>query len=733
MEGIAASLPDERVNILIVDDLPDKLLAFRSVLEELDQNLVLVGSGADALRELLQRDFAVILLDVNMPDIDGIETAELIRRHGKTAHTPIIFVTAYADEMQTARGYALGAVDYILSPIVPEILRSKVRVFVELYRVRRRAEILARAEADRAAAEEAKRRSEFISRVGRELSSSLDLEQSMTRLLELLVPTLGDLGLLAVTAPDSGPAAADAAHRADADRESDGAESDAKVILLGRSKTEPVRPFGPLEALPPMLLRAVDAAHRDGQRVDVRLHAPNSSAWPAELRGAHVVPLRTGEVSAGVLVLGTTALTAAPAEDAALAEIASRAAIAFENARLYGSLKREMARSKEAEERLQLANRRKDEFLAMLSHELRNPLAPILSATHIMRKISPTHDRIAWARDIVERQVTHLAKLVDDLLDVSRITQGKINLRKEPVELGSVIAHGVETSRSLLDAKHHHLTVDLPPVPIWVFGDFSRLSQVVGNLLNNAAKYTPDGGRLEIKAAADRGHAVVSVRDNGVGIDPQFLPHVFELFAQGERSLDRSQGGLGVGLTVVHQLVGLHQGRIEVSSEGIGKGAEFRVVLPCISEVAQRDKSTAEQSTGKARGVRILVVDDNIDAAESLAVFFRLEGHEVKVAADGQEALACMEVFAPHVALIDIGLPGMSGYEVAERICESRAGAPSLMIAVTGYGQHEDQARARACGFHHHFVKPADPVAIQAIIAAHREHPCDPEQSAERM
>jgi signal transduction histidine kinase len=721
-EEIAASVTDERVNILVVDDLPDKLLAFRSVLEELDQNLVLVGSGADALRELLQRDFAVILLDVNMPDIDGIETAELIRGHGKTAHTPIIFVTAYADEMQTARGYALGAVDYILSPIVPEILRSKVKVFVELYRARRRAEILARAEADRAAAEEAKRRSEFISRAGRELSASLDLEQGMTRLLELLVPTHGELGLLAVMAPDS--------DRADPneDRETEG-----HVILLRRDKTEPMQPFGPLEALPPMLLRAIEAAHRDGQRVDVRVHAPESSWWPAELRGALVVPLRTGELTAGVLVLGTPALTPAPTEDAALSEIASRAAIAFENARLYGSLKREMARSKEAEERLQLANRRKDEFLAMLSHELRNPLAPILSATHIMSKISPTDDQIAWARDVIERQVTHLAALVDDLLDVSRITQGKINLRKETIELSRVIAHGIETSKSLLDAKHHDLAVELPPAPIWVFGDFSRLSQVVGNLLNNAAKYTPDGGRLEIRAAADRGHAVVSVRDNGVGIDPQFLPHMFELFVQGERSLDRSQGGLGVGLTVVRQLVDLHQGRIEVASEGIGKGAEFRVVLPCISEVAQQDKAPSNQSPAKPGGVRILVVDDNVDAAEGFAVFFRLEGHEVKVAADGREALACVEVFAPEVALIDIGLPGMSGYELAERLYENGARGPSLMIAVTGYGQQEDQARARAAGFHHHFVKPADPVDIQAVIAAHRDRLSGQEHAAERM
>jgi CheY-like chemotaxis protein len=208
---------------------------------------------------------------------------------------------------------------------------------------------------------------------------------------------------------------------------------------------------------------------------------------------------------------------------------------------------------------------------------------------------------------------------------------------------------------------------------------------------------------------------------------------MFELFVQGERSLDRSQGGLGVGLTVVRQLVELHQGRIEAASEGIGKGAEFRVVLPCISEVAQQDKAPSNQSPAKPGGVRILVVDDNVDAAEGFAVFFRLEGHEVKVAADGREALACVEVFAPEVALIDIGLPGMSGYELAERLYENGGRGPSLMIAVTGYGQQEDQARARAAGFHHHFVKPADPVDIQAVIAAHRDRLSGQEHAAERM
>jgi len=281
-----------------------------------------------------------------------------------------------------------------------------------------------------------------------------------------------------------------------------------------------------------------------------------------------------------------------------------------------------------------------------------------------------------------------------------------------------VIAHSIETTRTLVESKRHHLKVHVPPVPIWVHGDFARLAQVVGNLLGNAAKYTPEGGRLELGASADRGEAVITVRDNGIGIDPQLLPHVFELFTQGERTLDRSQGGLGVGLTVVQRLVELHQGKVEAISEGIGRGSLFRVVMPCISEVPYGVKDLDERRAAvPAAGKRILVVDDNLDAAESIAVYLRLEGHEVRTVSDGPQALACARVFAPQVAVVDIGLPGMSGYDVARRLRQDGAPTPSLLIALTGYGQKEDRSKSQDAGFHHHFVKPADPRAIQSVIS----------------
>src|SRR5688500_5106504 len=572
----------DRCDILIVDDLQEKLLVFKTILEELGQNLVMVRSGSDALREVLAREFAVILLDVNMPDIDGLETARLIRQYKRSAHTPIIFITAYADEMQTAQGYSLGAVDYILSPVVPDVLRSKVRVFVDLYQMQQRTKAMAgeqvaraRAEAARAAAEETTRRSNFLARASHELGASLDLEQGMRRLLELVVPQLADSAALLVDAEAEEPLIF---HRAEA---------------RGRLATHRLQGYG---ELPEVLRSALQRVVREG----------------LPLEGETVCyPLRIGERTLGALAL-VYAGSFIPQDLVTLQELVSRAAIALDNARLYSSLQREIVRSRQAEESLQDANRRKDEFLAMLSHELRIPLAPIRNAVEVIRRVAPSEPKLNMARDVVGRQVSLLARLVEELLDVSRISQGKIALKKEPVDLARIVAHSVETARPLIDARGQALAVSVPAAPVWLSADFARLSQVVSNLLNNASKYTGEGGRIELAASAEAGEARIVVRDNGAGIEPQLLHKVFDLFVQGERALDRGQGGLGIGLTLVKRLVELHNGRVDAASDGPGRGAIFTVTLPCIAAVEpqrQAPQFPAPRSS-EVYGRRVLVVDD---------------------------------------------------------------------------------------------------------------------------
>jgi signal transduction histidine kinase/CheY-like chemotaxis protein len=449
-------------------------------------------------------------------------------------------------------------------------------------------------------------------------------------------------------------------------------------------------------------------------------------------------PLRIGERTLGALALVSgNSPPLLPQDLVTLQELASRAAIALDNARLYSSLQREIVRSREAEESLQDANRRKDEFLAMLSHELRNPLAPIRNAVEMMRRLAPPDPKLTMAREVVDRQVTLLARLVEELLDVSRISQGKIALKKEPVDLARIVSHAVETARPLIDTRSQTLAVSVPAAPVWLSADFARLSQVVSNLLNNASKYTGEGGRIELAASAGEGEASIGVRDNGSGIEPQLLHKVFDLFVQGERALDRGQGGLGIGLTLVKRLVELHQGRVEAASDGPGRGSTFTVTLPCISAVEpqqQRVVQTTQPGRGaEVYGRRVLVVDDNVDAAESTAAFLRLEGHEVKAVHDGLQALASLKVFDPHVVVLDIGLPGLDGYAVARQLRSRGDTSHVLLIALTGYGQKEDRTRAAEAGFDYHFVKPADPREIQVAIERGRNTAGDPALEAHRI
>jgi signal transduction histidine kinase len=378
-------------------------------------------------------------------------------------------------------------------------------------------------------------------------------------------------------------------------------------------------------------------------------------------------------------------------------------------------------------EQLAEMDRRKDEFLATLAHELRNPLAPIRNLLQVLKMPRLDAATIERSRGTMERQVQHLVRLVDDLLDVSRVMRGKVALRKEPVELARVVARAVETAQPLIEAQGHELILDLPSESLLLDADPVRLAQVVGNLLTNAAKYTEPKGRISVTAGREGDRALLCVRDTGIGIAPGMLPKVFELFVQVDHTSTKAQGGLGIGLTLAKNLVEMHGGTVEARSAGLGHGSEFAVRLPLavVEPKAPSESKTAArpQQAATAHGHRLLVVDDNEDAAESLALLLRLQGHEVRVAHDGPAALAMLNGYQPEMVFLDIGMPGMDGYEVASRL-RQRPGLEDLRLAaLTGWGQREDRRRTAEAGFDHHLVKPVEPALLEQVLAGLRSGP----------
>jgi signal transduction histidine kinase len=511
-----AENPDP-VNILVVDDLPEKIFVYKTILEDLNQNLITASSGEEALRLVLRHEFAVILLDVNMPGMDGFETATLIRNRKKSSRTPIIFLTAFTDELNAAQGYASGAVDYLPTPVVPEILKTKVRVFIELFQMRQQAAVQAEERAKRAAAEQ--------------------------------------------------------------------------------------------------------------------------------------------------------------------------------------------------------SARRKDEFLAMLAHELRNPLAPLHNALHVLKRPDVTPEIAQEAHEMMERQLSHMVRLVNDLMDVSRITRGKIELKRGNVFLEKILQGAVETVRPLISERQHSLILKMPHKSTLVSADVVRLAQVFSNLLNNAAKYTDPGGRITISVEESGQSVFISVQDTGVGIPADKLSEVFDLFMQVDNSISRSQGGLGIGLTLVKRLVELQGGTIKAESNGLGKGSTFIITLPLAEE--QDDTAPQEQASpqpGKGPSFKILVVDDNKESAKTLGWMLEYMGHEIVLAFDGPSAIEMAEEHRPDMILLDIGLPGMSGYEVCSHLRRNPKLQGTVFVAQTGWGQAEHRRRSEEAGFDHHLVKPIQAQTLYQIL-----------------
>jgi CheY-like chemotaxis protein len=371
-----------------------------------------------------------------------------------------------------------------------------------------------------------------------------------------------------------------------------------------------------------------------------------------------------------------------------------------------------------AEEALKEADRRKDQFLATLAHELRNPLAPLRNGLELMKLAGGDEAMMGRTREMMERQLGHMVRLVDDLLDLSRISRGRIDLRREQIELTKIVRQAVETSRPLVEQAGQDLTITLAPKPIIVDADVTRLAQVFSNLLNNAAKYTPRGGRITLAVERQGSDAVVSVRDNGVGIPPELLPKVFEMFAQVDRSLQRTNSGLGIGLSLVKALVEMHDGSVEARSDGPGQGSEFLVRLPVALApiVPSKPQPSAASATVTSRR-RILIVDDNRDTATSLATVLMILGHQTQVAFDGLEALEAAREFQPDVVLLDIGMPKLNGHDTARRMRQEPWGREIVLVAVTGWGQDDDRQRSQEAGFNFHLVKPVDPAALEQILA----------------
>ena len=676
-------LPDESqgpVNILLVDDQPGRLLTYRAILEPLGENLVEASSGMEALKRLMDDEYAVILLDVNMPGMDGFETASLIHQHPRFENTPIIFVTAVnVTDMDRLRGYKLGAVDYVMVPVIPEILRSKVVVLAELFRKRRQlqqANLALQAEKARELQrlnESLRKANEDLSSRNRELREEVVERTNAQERLRFLADTIPSI--VWTCAPDG------------------------TITYANRNWFDyygrPGEGEGP-SALTRLVLHPDDSAGVH-DLVVASLEAGEKFEFEARHRNhegryswfmTRAVPWRN---DAGNVVS-------------------------------WFGISTSVDEMKQLMERLRQADQRKDEFLATLAHELRNPLAPLLNALNIRRLATP--EATGPLQDLMERQLALLVRLIDDLLDIARITRGKLELRKSTTTLQDVLGSAIETAMPLVEQGGHQLHVQMPEEPVPMHADSMRLSQVFANLLNNAAKYSDSGGSIELIAAADDRAIQVRVRDRGIGLTPEQASDIFELFSQADTAVERARGGLGIGLTLVRRLAEMHGGDVTVRSDGLGRGSEFLVRLPrdplpasAAAPTERLPAIAAPTRNSSAARHRALIVDDNRDAADTLAMMLELLGMEVHCLYEPAGFEACFDAFAPNVVFLDVGMPGRSGYDVAQALRATPHGSGILLVAVTGWGQPEDRRRTQAAGFDHHLVKPPELPAIQAICS----------------
>ncbi len=688
-EEALAPVDSKVENILLIDDLPENLLVYQTILEELGQNLMIARSGEEALKLLLKHDFAVILLDVNMPTMDGFETAFLIRRRRKSARTPIIFLTAFTDEVGMIQSYANGAVDYLPTPVVPEVLKAKVRVFIELSQMRRQAALQTEERVRREAAEEAARDSAFLVKAGEDLTRAQSQLELLRALVQLPLPYLSDASIAWVKKDEIGVDRVECS--AVADQQMWDGLSEINITDL------------------PWLKKAAEEVFVTGE-VHYMNKVPTSSVHsditPA-IGSVIILPLVVKGQAKGCLVLVRhRSSTAYQLNDIPLAnDLAYRVGVVLENVMLM--------------EKIQEADRRKDEFLGMLAHELRNPLGPIYNAIQLQKLIRPEDPRMADLRDIIDRQARHMSRLIDDLLDATRLAHGKILLRKERCDLNRIVHQTVADYRAIIEASGLQLTMSGSKVPVWINGDPTRLVQAIGNLLHNANKFTKAGGTISVSFEINKKEkmARITVADTGIGIEPKMLSCIFGAFRQAEQGLDRTRGGLGLGLALVKGLVELHNGKVHAASPGADRGAEFIILLPIehVENTKVRNDSFTPWNSDKK--FRVLVIEDNRDAASSAKMLLHLAGHDVQTAATALVGLETARIFRPQVILCDIGLPEVDGYQVVRTIRQDADLSSMYVIALTGYGREIDQQQSLDAGFDLHLTKPIDFISLRRALA----------------
>jgi signal transduction histidine kinase/DNA-binding response OmpR family regulator len=687
----------EKVRVLLVDDRPDKLLALEAVLSDLPLTLVRANSGRDALRCLLSQEFAAILLDINMPGMDGFETATLIRQRKSSEHTPIIFVTAYHDEIFMSRGYSLGAVDYILQPVVPEILRSKVAVFVDLYCKNRQI------------VEQSRSLQQRASQLQKLATASVNINAavSMARTLQLITDTARDVigSHQAITLFRTDSEAHSESHRG---------RSGAGTSLASRAFSSYSDKFSEWRGRPLRLDLAAESTIATS-RVPTRLSPRQLKHHPdfpliVKLEAEQEIPSVIGLLAAplisregrnmGVIYLSDKIEGEFTADDEAiLLQLSQMAAVAIENH--LGTEARE-------------ANRAKDQFIAVLSHELRTPLTPVLATVANLQADKRLPADVVDELKIIRRNVELEARLIDDLLDLTRISKGKIELNLEVVDVSELLREAANIAQSDIAEKCINFVIDLRATHRYVKGDATRLQQVFWNLLKNAVKFTPAQGRVSVESFdCENGTVCARVTDSGIGIEPDILPRIFNAFEQGRTSITRQFGGLGLGLAISKTLVEQHHGSLIASSEGRGKGASFTVTLPVTSELPQAPYHTPRLvAAGPQRQIQILLVEDHRDTARVMSKLLRANGYEVDCAHSVTEGLQQLRCKRYDVLVSDIGLPDGSGLEL---MVQSRAVQPIVGVALSGFGMEHDIRRSKEAGFSEHIIKPLN---FQLLIDA---------------